>query len=178
MAKATSGWMPTMTVSAPRSRVMCAMPRSERDPKASMTIPRERYRPTWPMMSSCRRRTSVSVSAAWIDAMRNGPCLRIGTATRACLPRLARHRELGGGAAHLVAEQPLRLLDAALQVADRVHLGQVHTDRHERLGDLRRQAGDDDAGAHEAGGLDGLDEVVGDGRVDGRHAGDVDHHDL
>src|SRR5438552_2040797 len=36
----------------------------------------------------------------------------------------------------LVAQQPLRLLDATLQVADGRHLAQVHADRYERLGDL------------------------------------------
>ena len=82
--------MPTITVSAPRSRVMWAMPRSERDTNESMTssavtstmIPRERKRPTWSITSSCSGSTSVSVSAAWIEAIRNGPCLRIGTAMR------------------------------------------------------------------------------------------------
>src|SRR2546428_6623538 len=36
----------------------------------------------------------------------------------------------------LIAQQPLRLLDATLQVADGRHLAQVHADRYERLGDL------------------------------------------
>ena len=80
--------MPTITVSAPRRRVMCAIPRSERDTNESITssavtstmIPRERKRPTCTITSSWSRMTSVSVSAAWIDAIRNGPCLRIGTA--------------------------------------------------------------------------------------------------
>ena len=50
MANATSGWIPTITVSAPRSRVMWAMLRSEREAKESITssavtsmmMPRER----------------------------------------------------------------------------------------------------------------------------------------
>src|SRR5215203_1001744 len=33
----------------------------------------------------------------------------------------------------LVAQQPLGLLDAALEIADRVDLGEVHADRHQRL---------------------------------------------
>src|SRR3712207_8987908 len=39
------------------------------------------------------------------------------------------------GADHLVPEEPLGLLDAALQVAHRVDLRQVDADRHERLRD-------------------------------------------
>src|SRR4051812_28717829 len=138
IANATSGWIPTITVSAPRSRVMCAIPRSERETNESITssavtsttIPRERKRPTCTITSSCRRRTSVSVSAAWIEAIRNGPCLRIGTAIAS--PRSADLdlRRLGA-ARDLVAEQPLGLLDAALQVADGVDLGQVDPDRDE-----------------------------------------------
>ena len=37
----------------------------------------------------------------------------------------------------LVAEQALGLLDAALQVADRVHLAEVDADGDQRLRDLR-----------------------------------------
>ena len=48
------------------------------------------------------------------------------------------------------AEQPLCLLDATLKIADGVHLGQIHADGHERAGDVGRESGDDDAGAHEA----------------------------
>ena len=59
-----------------------------------------------------------------------------------------------------------------------LHLGQVDADGDQRLGDLRRQAGDDDAGAHEARRLDRLHEVVGDVGVDRRHAGDVDDDHL
>jgi hypothetical protein len=80
--------MPTITVSAPRRRVMCAIPRRERETNESITssavtstmMPRERWRVTCPITSSRSCRTSVSVSAVWIDAIRTGPCLRIGTA--------------------------------------------------------------------------------------------------
>src|SRR3954470_21530055 len=63
--------------------------------------------------------------------------------------------------ADLVAEQPLSLLDAALEVADRIDLREVHADGHQRLGDVGGEAGDDHARAHETRGLDGLHEVVG-----------------
>src|SRR3954463_4383054 len=90
--------MPTITVSAPRRRVMREMPWRERETNESMTssavtstmIPRERWRVTWAITSSRSCRTSVSVSAAWMDAIRNGPCLRIGTAISASV------REIGG----------------------------------------------------------------------------------
>src|SRR5215213_2330089 len=77
-----------------------------------------------------------------------------------------------------VAEDPLGLLDAALQVADRVDLAELDAERDERLGDLRGQPRDDHARAHEPRGVDGLDEVVGHRRVDRRDAGDVDDDDL
>jgi hypothetical protein len=60
----------------------------ERDTNESITsrevtstmMPRERWRVTWAITSSRSCSTSVSVSADWIDAISNGPCLRIGTA--------------------------------------------------------------------------------------------------
>src|SRR5829696_246520 len=44
----------------------------------STMIPRERWRVTWDITSSRSCRTSVSVSAVWIEAIKTGPCLRIG----------------------------------------------------------------------------------------------------
>src|SRR5690242_15683442 len=164
MANATSGWIPTITVSAPRSRVIMAIPRSERETKESMTssdvtstmIPRDRWRVTCAITSSRSCSTSVSVSADWIDAIRNGPCLRIGTATSASDREIgdpsrsregAPSRSVFGLLERLpgddgVAQQSLGLLDAALEVADRVDLRQVHAERDERLRDLRGEAGD------------------------------------
>ena len=43
--------------------------------------PFERWRVTCAITSSRSWSTSVSVSADWIEAIRNGPCLRIGTDT-------------------------------------------------------------------------------------------------
>ena len=70
--------------------------------------------------------------------MRFGPCAGSRPAgapgcypVRQCVIRHLRDPE---------AEQPLGLLDAALQVADGVHLAQVDADGDERLGDLRGQA--------------------------------------
>ena len=78
MAKATSGWMPTMTVTAPRSRAMSPMVRSVRAPKesrtssaaTSMITPRDRCCPICSMRSSRNRTIWVSSRAVWIDAIR------------------------------------------------------------------------------------------------------------
>src|SRR5205823_4361764 len=121
MANATSGWMPTITVVAPRSRVMWARVRSDRAANESMRssavtstmMPRDRNLPTWPISSSCSCSASESVMADWIDAIRTSPCWRIGTGTAD--PRSANLDDRFGGARDLVAEQPLRLLDPALE---------------------------------------------------------------
>src|SRR6202035_4132600 len=78
----------------------------------------------------------------------------------------------------LVPQEPFGLFDAALQVADGVHLTEVHAYGDEGLRNFRRQAGDNDCGAQQAGSFHGLYEVVGHGSVHGRHTGDVDNHDL
>jgi hypothetical protein len=69
---ATSGWMPTITVSASRSRVVCAMPRSVRvanesitsSALTSITTPRERRRPIFSASSSLGWIRSLSVGSA------------------------------------------------------------------------------------------------------------------
>src|SRR3954449_6783572 len=94
------------------------------------------------------------------------------------LPALANLRGFLLALRDLVSQQPLGLLDSALEVAYRRHLAEVHTDSDKRLRDLRREARDDHAGAHQPGRLDRLDQVVRDGRVDCRDAGDVDDDDL
>src|SRR5437660_1808336 len=75
----------------------------------------------------------------------------------------------------LVPQQPLRLLDTPLAIAHRRQLAQVDTDRRERLGDFGREARYDDRGAQQPRRFDRLHEVVGDVRVHGRDARDVDH---
>src|SRR5688572_32314639 len=97
----------------------------------STMMPRERWRVTWLITSSRSCRTSVSVSAAWIDAIRNGPCLRMGTAIAA--PRSAGLvGDVDAAERDLVAEQALGLLDAALEVAHRVDLAELDAQRHQR----------------------------------------------
>src|SRR3954471_18562069 len=77
-----------------------------------------------------------------------------------------------------VSEQALGLLEATLQIANRAHRPEVDAEVDERLRDARRQPGEDRARPHQPGRLDGLHEMVGDGHVDGRDAGDVDDHHL
>src|SRR5262249_47860326 len=78
----------------------------------------------------------------------------------------------------LVAQEPLGLLDAALQVADSVHLAHVDADVDQRLGNLSRQTGHDDRGAQESRGLHRLNQMVRHTGVHRRDARDVDHDDL
>jgi hypothetical protein len=78
MAKATSGWMPTTTVTAPRSRAISPMVRRVRAPKesstssaaTSMITPRDRCWPICSTRSSRNRTICVSSSAVWIEAIR------------------------------------------------------------------------------------------------------------
>jgi hypothetical protein len=78
MASATSGSIPTITVSAPRSLIIVAMSRRIRLANESITssavtstiTPRERYRPTCSTSDSRSCTRSASVSADWMLAMR------------------------------------------------------------------------------------------------------------
>src|SRR5207249_9126622 len=103
---------------------------------------------------SCER--SASVSADWMDAIRQWPCFRIGASTRppstewGVVSRLRSQLFLWDD---LVAEQPFRLLDATLEIAHRGHLAQVHADRHQRLRDLGREARHDNRRPQQARGL-------------------------
>src|SRR5688572_5650716 len=127
--------MPTTTVLAPRRRVIWAMPLRVRQANESSTsravtstmTPRDRKMLTRATRSSCSWRRSASLRAAWMEAMRKLPCLRIGT----CMGRsrgppsgeLRADRADGGVVAlDAVAQDTLRLLQAALQVADGVDL--------------------------------------------------------
>src|SRR5438046_10065539 len=157
--------MPTITVSDPRSRAMWAMSRRVRTANESITssavtstiTPLARNRPTRSISASRSWERSASVSADWMDAIRQWPCFRIGTSTRPPSTEWEAGSRLRGQLFQrqdLVAEQPFGLLDAPLKVAHRGHLAQIHADRDERLRDLGREARDDDRRAHQARGLD------------------------
>src|SRR2546425_4095239 len=182
IVKATSGWIPTMTVSAPRSRIMWAMSRSVREAKESITsmavtstiTPRDRYLPTIRTSAFLSSSNSASVSADCTLAIRYGPCLRIGTATVGPLS-FGWYDLLDR--ADLVAQESFGFLDAALQVPDGVHLGQVDSDVHQGLRDLGGEARDDDRSAEESRGLDRQDEMVRHVGVHRGDPGDVDDDD-
>ncbi|CAM2160733.1 hypothetical protein PT2222_80317 [Paraburkholderia tropica] len=53
-------------------------------------------------------------------------------------------------------------------------VAQIDAQMHDGLRNLRTDAADDAVRAHQARGGDGLEQMLGDQRVDGRHAGDVD----
>src|SRR5574337_1943575 len=179
IAKATSGCTPTITVCAPRSRVMCAIVRNDRAANESITsiavtsttMPCARDSFTRSMRSRRRRSTSTSVSAACTVAIKTVPCFRMATGMRCSRWSAA----MLAGTADFVTQQAFALLDTALQVADGVHLGKVQPDLDQGQSDLRGQAGDDHARTHQPRRLDGLHQMVGHRGVDGGHAGDVDH---
>src|SRR3954468_15400878 len=78
IAKATSGWMPTITVAAPRSRAISPMSRRVREAyesrtsraATSTTTPRARSWPIRCTRSSLNRISCESSRAVWIDAIR------------------------------------------------------------------------------------------------------------
>jgi hypothetical protein len=78
IAKATVGWIPTMTVSAPRSRAAWARLSRVREPKESITsraatsmiTPRARWVPICSMRSCWNWTISRSLRASWIEAIR------------------------------------------------------------------------------------------------------------
>src|SRR2546425_7256648 len=185
MANATSGWMPTMTVSAPRSLHTKAMVRSVRVAKesrtstalTSMITPRDLNSPTCSESLSWNSRSSASDSADWIEATRWSPCFKMGTPTGHLLNwTLGTEDSCCSHVALLGAEQSARHLQSALDVANAVERSGVDADPDERLSVLGGDAGDHHGGAHESSGLGRLDQVVGHHRVHRGHAGDVDDH--
>src|SRR5215470_12121397 len=107
--------------------------------------------------------------------MRTAPCLRIGTST---LPFFPGRSAWLCERSYLVSQEALGLFDTALEVADRIHLAEIHADSYQSLGNLRRQARDNDRCAEQPGGFDRLHQVVCDGNVHRGHAGDVNDYDL
>ena len=97
-----------------------------------------------PAQIRASRSSSISVSARAPGSRRSG----CGAARGSGRPRVVPSSGcLRGGRPidHRVAEQSLGLLDAALEVTDRVHLAQIDTDIDQRLGDLGRESCDDHA---------------------------------
>src|SRR5690348_6286903 len=186
MAIATSGWMPTMTVRAPRSFVVSARACSVRvanesmtsSAVTSMTTPCERKRPTCSASSSRSCSRSRSVIADWIDAIRTPRCFRMGTGIPDASGRYAVVGVISVRPHHLVPEQTLGLLEASLQVTDGVELAEIDAEGHERLCDVCREPGDDDGCAHQSRRRHRLDQMIRYLRIDGGHACHVHYHHL
>src|SRR3990172_9405065 len=129
--------MPRMVREANEARTSSAV--------TSMMTARARELPTASARSSRSWTSASSLSAACMEAMRTSPCLRIGTVTFAStMPRLGGPRRPGVFREDdPVAQQTLGLLDASLEVAHRVELGQVEPEPDERLRHVGGEAGHD-----------------------------------
>src|ERR671930_1224693 len=77
-----------------------------------------------------------------------------------------------------IAKNLLCFLQSSLQIAYRIHLGQLDAERDERLCDVRAEARDDHMGAHQSRRRYGLQEVIRDLGVNRRNAGHVKADDL
>ncbi len=87
------------------------------------------------------------------------------------MPASAAWRRRGRPSARRAAA-PAANASASVALVD--HVAQVDAEVHDGLRDLRPDAADDAVGAHQPRRRDRLEQVLGDQRVDGGHAGDVD----
>src|SRR6266481_4786047 len=101
-------------------------------------------------MRRCSR--SASERAAWIVAIRNSPCFRIGTSKLTFFQGVRGCKDLCGYfyGHDLVPEQSLSLLNTTLQIADGIHLSEIDADGDKGLGNFWRKTGDNDGGTEEA----------------------------
>src|SRR3954447_16486253 len=174
---ATTGRIPTTTVSASSTLAMPAMSDSMRPMKESTSSSEEMSisTPRAPVSairwarSSCSAIAIRSCMSTWMLTSSRWPSLRTGMRlSTACLLQPV------APAGDLVARTIERDHDGVGQAGLGRDVLQVQPEVHDRLRDLRPDAGDDAVGAHQAGGGDGLEQVLGDERVDRRDAGDVD----
>jgi len=186
MANATSGWIPTITVSAPRRRIIwaissaCATQRNPYVPSPSRqrSCPRAK---TDDALNKAMRRCSRSASerAAWIVAIelslfqnRNFSKLTFFQGRLGCKnPRAISTR------ARLVAEQSLSLLNTHPANRRRIHLPRS-TPMLTRSGQFREERPVTMTVAPRSVKPHGLNQVVGNGHVHGRDTCDIDDHDL
>ena len=176
---ATAGRIPTTTVSASSTRDMAAMLASIR-PMNESTISSEEM--------------SIRTPRAWSETIRFGEVVLQPHREAVVHVDLNRDQQQ---IAHLQDRDPLGLghRSRPITVDDRsaapssataiasaivalVVTSEGQPEMDDRLRDLRTDAADDAVGAHQTGGRDGLEQVLGDERVDGRHAGDVDDRHL
>ena len=141
IVKATSGWMPTITVSAPRNRAISAMRAQgqggERvDDVEGGDVDDDAARAVLADLLDevVLEADQLGVVQGSVDRCDQG-AIPVAGSTRA---PVRRSRAVASPSFRVtrVAEQPLGLFEPTLQVADGVHLAQVDPDGHEGLGDL------------------------------------------
>src|SRR2546421_3261059 len=182
---ATAGRMPTTTVAASSTLDMAAMLASMRpmnestisSDEMSISTPRARLLTIWLVRSSCRVSASLSCMSTWMETRRNSAILMIGIRSiSGSVPR-GRRGPGGGGAGHGEARALQRNGEGVGQRGLRRDRVQVDPEVHDRLCDLWPDAADDAVGAHQPRRRHRLEQVLGDQRVHGGHAGDVDDSD-
>ena len=114
--------------------------------------------------------------STWMETSRQSPIFRIGISLMTVYVRCC--------SAAACARSTIDLAGAAQRQAERIGHGrlgdhvQLQPEMDDGLGDLRADAAEDAVGAHQPRGRDRLDQMLGDQRVDGGHAGDVDDGDF
>src|SRR5262249_42169173 len=175
---ATAGRIPTTTVRASSTRAIAAMFASMRpmnestisSAEMSISTPRacvsaiRAVRSSWSVIA---RRSCMST---WMLTSRQSPILRIGMRS---IPR----SPLGGSR----SSRQSRPVEGDREGVRERRLGddipEVDAEVHDSLCDLGPYAADDALRPHEARRRHGLQQVLGDQRVDGGHPGDVDDRD-
>ena len=160
--------MPTTTVSASSTLEIDAMVESIRPTNEStmssavmsMITPWQPVATIRSARSSCSCRAVWSSMSTWMETSRMSPILRTGTRSIRS-PGAGRRAGLDAGQPQHV---PQRVGEARLGG----DVAELDAERHDRLGDLRADAGDDAVGAHQPGGDHGLEDVLGDLGVDRR----------
>src|SRR3954470_16188220 len=171
---ATAGCMPTSTVSASMifdrpEMVPIMRPMNEStmsSAEISMRTPRAEVLLMRSDRSSCSVMASWSCMSTWMVTRRKAPIWRMGMRSTSVRLRDGKTRTLQCERERI---RKIRLRHDALQ---------VEAEMHDGLRDLRTHAADDGIGTHEADGRHGLQQMLGDQGVDGRHAGDVDDGDF
>src|SRR4051794_8779199 len=160
---ATAGRMPTTTVSASSTREIEAMvarvrPTNESTMSSalmSMITPWQPVDTIRSARSSCNCRATWSSMSVWIDTSNMSPILRTGTRSTSVL--LARDAPPG-----LHTGQPQHVTQRVGERGLGGDVAELDAEGDDCLRDLRPDARDDAVGAHQPGGHDGLQDVLGD----------------
>ena len=153
---ATSGWIPTTTVSAPRQagdlgECTQGVAREGVDDVERGDVDDHSLRPVPPdLVEELRAEPEeLAVVERGVEGRDEVPSVAAGSRRAAAPARVSWSTSGIVRPDDLEPEEAFGLLDAALQVADRVHLAEVDADGDQRLRDLRGQPCDDDARAHQ-----------------------------